>query len=118
MAAKEVIVLNAKGTADWRRRTALIYPDDVRHLHAAKHLESLATALNALSEDHPLFSELDRLMPCDHQLHHCAQIESRMLRLIGFWVNCDNAEVFLAHLIRELAAEAKEAAKRELLGTH
>lgn len=52
---KEWLAEHASGSADWRRRKADEYPDDVRNIQAAESLEALEAYLLALDDNHPLF---------------------------------------------------------------
>jgi hypothetical protein len=96
----ELIGYQVLGAAEWRRRKAEQFPDDIRNLRAAEELERLAAQIEKLegSEVHKRVRDLcDRVTAADDGdgWHKISEDVSAELRSIGFHGGYETGEQFL-----------------------
>lgn len=90
-----------EGSADWRRQKASEYPDDAaRNLEAAAQLDSLAAQFNAGDVDPELVAEYESLGNSD-VAHRVVEVESELLKHVGFHRHFANADDFIRAIIEE-----------------
>jgi hypothetical protein len=89
-----------EGAADWRRRKAEEYPDDDRNRDAVAELTRLAETVPDVSDKR--VAQYDALWK-DDRADRAVEIESEMLRSVGFSAGWKTAEQFIAELVERVA---------------
>ena len=85
--SKEALILNVKGTADYRMRKYREHPDDRRNLARSNTLSQIAEFLEQLPNSHPLFAALGAANEKDGE--RWAEIESQFISRWGFFDTAD-----------------------------
>jgi hypothetical protein len=93
-----------EGTAEWRRRVALEYPDDERNVKAAKALERLATTVEQV--DPKLLAVFGEELDDADDWFQNQELLSEMLRQIGFHTDYVDAADFVQDFIDKALREA------------
>jgi hypothetical protein len=90
---------DVSGTADWRSRKAVEYPDDARNREAAEILEKIASDLLTLegTEIHRRTAEA-----FDRHLERFSEELSELTRQVGFWAFPNTGTEFLEDLLSRL----------------
>ncbi|RWA64413.1 hypothetical protein [Mesorhizobium sp.] len=90
-----------EGSAEWRRQKAKEFPEDAaRNLEAAAEVDSLAAQFNAGDVDPDLVAEYESLGDNDIA-HRVVEVESELLRQVGFYEHFAKADDFVSAVIKE-----------------
>jgi len=110
----ELLISDVNNTAEWRDRKSEEHPDDDRNAKAANRLRELAAGLQNLDPDHPLLAELHGFWVNDKyedETHMFSEIQSALLRDIGFRTDFESGEKFLVSLIQGFRGEIEPHAE-------
>jgi hypothetical protein len=98
LSINEIVGYNVEGTAEWRRRKALEFPEDSRNLKAAEELDRLATEISEL-EGSDIHSQIDllidNLVSREVDFYSFEEGVSANLRSIGFHGSYRSGAAFL-----------------------
>jgi hypothetical protein len=99
-AVRELLVANVEGTAKWRRQKANLASGDRRNVQAATRLLALGASLRSRRCGR-LLNQLARICAeaDDRRLLKFSEIETDLLREIGFSADISNATDYLNRLI-------------------
>lgn len=93
-----------ESAADFRARTHAEYPDDRRNADAIAGLKRLAETVSDVSKEQAdAYAALWDTDRDDSRAHRAVELESEMLRRVGFSDSWDTADQFIAELVQQAA---------------